>query len=59
VKHVPEKLESPYRVEKCDFMDGCECSIAKVIPEKARGRPFDTVTHVIHIVCWNWGEEVV
>ena len=43
VKHIQEELESPYIVEKCDFMDGCECAIVKVIPEKARGRPFDTV----------------
>jgi hypothetical protein len=43
VNHVQEELESSLTLEKCDFMDGCKCAIVKVIPEKARGRPFDIV----------------
>jgi hypothetical protein len=43
VKHVQEELESPYTVEKCDYMDGCDCEIVEVIPEKARGMLFDNV----------------
>jgi hypothetical protein len=59
VKHVQEELESPYTVETCDYVDGCECTIVQFIPEKARGRPFDTVTYVVHVLCWNWGKEEV
>jgi hypothetical protein len=43
VNHVQEELKEPYPVEKCDYMEGCKCTIGEVIPEKARGRPFDTV----------------
>jgi hypothetical protein len=42
VKRVPEE-RSPYIVEKCDYVDGCKCDIADVMPDKAKGRPFDTV----------------
>jgi len=38
VKHIKENLKSPYTVEKCDFIEGCFCSIVKVIPEEARGK---------------------
>jgi hypothetical protein len=43
VKNVKEGLEQPYIVEKCNIMDGCTCTIEKIIPEKARGMLFDTV----------------
>ena len=58
VTNVQEKLELPYVVEHCD-MNECECAIVEVIPEKARGRPFDTVTYMIHILRWNWGKEEI
>jgi len=43
VKPVQENLQPPFLVEECDYTDGCKCSILTVIPEKARGRQFDTV----------------
>jgi len=42
VKKVQEEL-AEYEVEKCNFMDGCGCSIEEVKPDIAKGRPFDTV----------------
>lgn len=60
MKNVTEGLESPYTVEKCDFMDGCDCAIVEVIPGKARGMLFDTVyTYMMQILCLNWEKEVV
>jgi len=53
VKPVPENFKQPFQVEKCDFINGCKCSLAKVVPEKAKGRQFDTVykydTHIMFI----------
>jgi len=53
VKSVQEHFTVPFLVEKCDFIAGCKCSIVKVIPEKAKGRQFDTIyiydTHIMFI----------
>lgn len=48
VKHVQEELESPYTVEKCDYVDGCDCEIVEVIPEKARGYFIDGTEVVLN-----------
>lgn len=43
VKHIQEGLETPYTLEKCDFGNGCGCSLENIIPENARGMAFDTL----------------
>ncbi|XP_021934574.1 cadherin EGF LAG seven-pass G-type receptor 2-like isoform X4 [Zootermopsis nevadensis] len=36
VKRIQEGLNVPYTLEKCDFGNGCQCTLESVIPEKAR-----------------------
>jgi len=36
VNHLQEEFKPSDPVVKCDYRDGCNCSIVKVIPEKAR-----------------------